>query len=183
MSLPPSYNLLKQHLNPVYVETGIWRADSLRLAIDAGFETVIGIDYFPENITFCMSRFRMKSPTAIVDGCTVFLFSHESHKGLATVLKSTKEPATFFLDAHSQFLEDETEAPNPYPLLLELMAIKEYGNPQSTIIIDDILHLSHPDVTGWTRNTIEYAVKAINPDYKISYIANPVRNNLLVAIP
>ncbi|MGN6436856.1 MAG: hypothetical protein ACTHMM_10000 [Agriterribacter sp.] len=175
MSLPPTYNLLAKYPNRVYVETGIWRSDSIQLAIEARFEKIIGIDADIQCIAFADSRFYGHSKRKNLT------FIHgDSSKILWDVIKGINEPITFFLDSHSQLLEGEVLYGKPFPLLDELKQIQAHPIKNHTLILDDILHLSHPDVTGWTKHQIEEAVRNINPDYKIEYVANPVKNNLAV---
>lgn len=183
MSLPPSYNLLEQYVNPVYVETGIYRGDSIQLAIDAGFKHIIGIEYFEGNILFCKERFNYKNVREKVKKIKLEFIQGDSAACLVDVIKSIDQPITFFLDSHSQYLENEVESPTPFPLLDELLQIRFCRKRKNTIIIDDILHLTHPKITGWNYDKIESYLYSLNPHYNIKYIANPVKNNLLIATP
>jgi len=45
----------------------------------------------------------------------------------------------------------------------------------------NLLYLTHPDITGWTKKDITDRIKEINPSYQFNLIANPVINNMLVA--
>lgn len=175
MSMHPTRNLFKEFPNRVFIETGAYRGDGVQLAIDAGFEEIISMDAVSENIQFCHNRFGWNpdGPIHIVLG--------DSAEKLCDWLMFYKESITFWLDAHAQYLEDEPEYDNPYPLLAELEQISRHAIRTHTILIDDILHLTHPDITGWSRETIEEALRLINPDYQFTYYANPVKNNILVA--
>jgi hypothetical protein len=144
------------------------------LAIDAGFQTIISMDVDPANTEFCFQRFGTSH-------AGINLLTGDSATGLMEVILDIEQPITFWLDAHAQHLENEPEYPNPYPLLDELDQIREHPINTHTIMIDDILHLTHPEITGWTRETIENELKRINPAYKLTYFANPVKNNILVA--
>lgn len=182
MSLPPNRNLLKEYLNPVYVETGIWRGDSIQQAIDAGFKIIVGIDNDQESIDFCKSRFNIRDERGIKDK---FLWTGDSASTLHAVFKSgtvNDVDITFYLDAHWQLLDGTERGAHPFPLLDELQVIKEHRrDKKDTIIIDDLLYLTHPDITGWTKERIMEAVTAINWRYQFKCIANPVINNMLVA--
>lgn len=174
MSLPPSYNLLKQHPNDIYIEAGVFRGDSIQLAMDAGFERIIGIELFQEHIDFCRMRFcgRMEN---------VQLLQGDSAELLWPAIRTTRKCITFFLDSHSQLLEGEQPMKNPFPLLKELEQIRKHPVKNHTLIIDDYLYLTHQKVTGWVNGEIEAAIMAINPEYKIEYVANPIIGNLIVA--
>jgi hypothetical protein len=86
-----------------------------------------------------------------------------------------------WLDAHSQLFDDEPAMENPFPLMLELDQLRKHPIKTHTIMIDDILILTHPEVTGWNKDLIENALLMVNPAYKLTYLSNPVRNNILLA--
>lgn len=176
MSLPPSYNLLEKYPNPVYVETGTWEGDSLYLALKAGFKRIIGIELSLQKTTHCFKRFEKQ-----VNSGQIRLVCGDSALWLYDTIKEINGPITFFLDGHTQFFEDEEPTDNPLPLLDELKQIARHPVKTHTILIDDILILTHPDTTGWTREIIEAHIYAINPNYKVEYIANPVKRNFIVA--
>lgn len=170
MSLPTSYNLLAKYPNPVYVETGIWRGDSIQQAIDAGFQRIIGIDNDPNCIDFCKSRFDNNTDIELLCG--------DSAQHLIDVALSSDDSITFLLDAHWQFIEGTEAGPNPFPLLNEIRAI---GNRRQldTIIIDD-WHIFYPDRVGYGKMDIIAALD----DYgyaRIEHIANPVIDGILIA--
>lgn len=176
MSLPPNRNILKDYPNRYFLETGNYRGDGLQLAIEAGFQRIIGIELFQEWIDFCKNRFNIAAHPNLIK-----LIHGDSALCLWEVIKHIPEPITFFLDSHSQLFEDEPEMENPFPLLKELEQIAAHPVKTSTIIIDDYLYLTHGKVTGWVNGEIEKALLKINPDYKIEYVANPVKQNLLIA--
>lgn len=179
MSLPPGKNLLAEHLNPYYVETGIWRSDSLAMAMEAGFKKIIGIDISPEFIQFAKDRFDLQNfPLPGLQ-----LIQGDSAECLWDAIKDIDQPITFFLDSHFSLLEGEEKGKNPFPLLDELCQIDRHPIKTHTIIIDDFLYMTHPDITIWTRAGIIKALDFINPNYKINLVANPVINNLLIATP
>lgn len=172
MSMHPTRNLFQEFPNRVYVETGAWLGDSIQLAIDAGFQEIHSIEIDPEKVEHCRQRFA-DQPVTIHQGDSALV--------IWDVIKDIKEPITFWLDSHSQMLEDELETDNPFPLMKELLHIHLHPVKTHTILIDDFLYLSHPDITGWTRSMISNAIDMINPEYKIKYFANPIQNNILVA--
>lgn len=187
MSLPPSYNLLEKYPNTHYYETGVWRGDSIQMALDAGFKGIFGMDNDPECIEFCKNRFALhRLDSGFVHGYypgdhqLIEVKRGDSANDLWKHIQNVRQPITFFLDAHSQMFEDEIPSANPFPLLKELEQIGRHPIRSHTIIIDDLLYMSHIDITGWSRKTIEDAVLAINPAYKFEYVANPIRENLLV---
>ena len=177
MSLPPNKSLLKDYPNRVFCETGSYRGDAIAEALDAGFSRIISIEIDPEQIKFCKNRFDLfREPRPEIK-----LIQGNSAVCLWDAIKDINEPITFWLDSHSQWFEDEPHNDTPFPLLLELRQIARHPIKSHTLILDDILILTHPDVTGWSRKDIEESILQINPNYKFQYIANPVKNNLLIA--
>lgn len=170
MSLPPSYNLLAKYPNPVYVETGIWRGDSIQQALDAGFKRVIGIDVDPSCIDFCRSRFD--------NNPAIELHCGDSAACLRDIIKDIQEPISFLLDAHWQFIEGTEPGPNPFPLLDEINVIadREFND---IAIIDD-WHIFYPDRVGYSKEDVlvELIRAGLN---RFSYVANPVIDGILIA--
>ena len=145
--------------------------------LDAGFEHVRTIDIDPEAAVFCSNRFWLTKNTHLDIKC----FTGDSAVMLWEMIKDIQEPITFWLDSHSQLLEDEKDFyGEPFPLLFELEQIARHPVKTHTILCDDILMLTHPDVTQFERKDIQDAILAINSAYTFKYIANPVKNNLLV---
>lgn len=178
MSLPPNKNLLKEFSNRIYVETGIWRGDSIQLALDAGFEQVIGIDNDPESIKFCTSRFfvgglQLDERLQLVEG--------DSARCLWEAMRNVDERCTILLDAHWQLLEGTERGEHPFPLMLELEQLAQHPIKKHTIIVDDLLYMTHPNVTGWSLPDLIRKIKKINENYTFKLIANPVIDNMLVA--
>jgi hypothetical protein len=182
MSLPPNRNLFAEFKGTtrVFVETGSWRGDGIQAALDAGFEKIISIDIDPANIEFCKNRFPIEQRTG-----RIYLYTDDTgNQGLYNAIKEIDEPIMFWLDAHRQYLENEVVGANPWPLFRELLQIGLHTlthGQAHTILIDDILMLTHPDVTGWKKEQIEQALFEINCGFNLRYVANPINNNLLVA--
>lgn len=179
MSAPPGRNIFAEYKGDkrIFIETGSYRGDGIQLAIDAGYDRIYSMDNDPASIDFCLNRFDMHNG----QNANIKLYNADSADSLGLILQHINEPAVFWLDAHSQMLEGEAESANPWPLLDELRQIADTGIQGHTIIIDDILILTHPDVTGWNRSMIEEVLHVINPGYKFTYLPNPVKRNLLVS--
>lgn len=180
MSLPPSYNLLEKYPNPYFVESGSWRGDAVQQALDANFRDIRTIDIDPANTKFCKYRFDL-IPRAGHVMPPVRLYTGDSATCLWDMIRDIPGQITFWLDSHSQLFEDEVELGTPFPLLKELEQIGRHHLRSHTILIDDLLYMTHPHVTGWTLTQIKDAIRAINPAYKFELIANPIKSNLLVA--
>jgi hypothetical protein len=181
MSMHPNRNLFAEFKgnNRAFIETGSYRGDGIQLALDAGYEKIISIDNNPEAIDFCMNRFDLyNNPNP-----KIRLIKGDSANCLFDILRCFAEPITFWLDSHWQMLEGTEPGENPFPLLDELNQICQHGKQDHVILIDDLLYMTHQDVTGITRTLLKGHLLDINPNYKFKYLANPVMNNILVAYP
>lgn len=181
MSLP-AMTILREFPNEYYVETGIYRGDSIQWALEAGcFKNIIGLEISYEMLWFCKNRFDLYfNPKG---NLKLYECDSANELGLNIGHIAKTKPITFFLDAHWQMFEGIDRGRNPFPLLKELQQLAEKREGNDTIIIDDFLYLTHPDVTGWNRKKIFEAIYKINPNYTIRLISNPIVENLLIAIP
>jgi hypothetical protein len=173
VSLHPLRRDLDLFPNQYYIETGCWHGDSMyRAAVESAcFFEYYGIEIDAANVAICRNRFSGYPMVNIVHGDSAVI--------LEDVMRHMKRPATILLDAHDSLLD--TEARGGFPLFEELAQIQKHPINYHTILIDDVLHLTHPDVTGWSRSMIENALYNINRDYKIEYVSNPQINNFLIA--
>lgn len=162
----PDYNYFGKYKKDhrIFIETGTYKGDGCRIADQAGFEIMHTIDPI----------FYRDSP--LPGNCKRWV--GKSVDILPKILEEIKEPALFWLDGHSQLLPGEEEC---YPLLDELKIIATHEIKTHTILIDDILILTHPDVTGWPLFWITDELLKINPKYAIERLPNPINNNLLIA--
>jgi hypothetical protein len=177
MSMHPDKNYFAEFKkdNRYFVETGSYRGDGIQLALEAGYEKIRSIDISHGNILFCSSRFALPDPKK-----NIRLHEGDSAVILGDLIADINEPITFWLDSHWQMTEDEPKGENPFPLLKELEQIAQHNIKTHTILIDDILYMTHPDITGWKLSYIKKFIKSINNDYKFDLLPNPVFNNLLI---
>lgn len=180
----PQKNYFKDYKGDhrIFIETGSFKGDGIDLAVQAGYERIFSMDIDGANVAHCQERFGLipddKEPAK---NSHISVICADSATGLLKMMKYVNEPAMIWLDAHSQLFENEPHTENPFPLLLELTQLKKHPIKTHTILIDDILMLTHPDVTGWNKDTIENALLMINPAYKLTYLSNPVVNNIIMA--
>lgn len=172
MSMHPTRNYFAEYKQDctVFVETGTYAGAGLNLAIEAGFSELHSIDIVnhPDKV------FKYPCPAP---GKMQF-YIDDSREVLPWLLPMITGKCLFWLDAHSQLMEGE---PDNFPLLDELAVISQHCRNDHVILIDDILMMSHVQVTGWTLNDIVLGVCRVNPLYKFDYLPNPVRKNILVA--
>lgn len=178
MSIHPYKNYFKEFKgnHTTWIETGSFKGDAIELARQAGYNHIYSMDIDPANTDHCRTRFQLETKNPHIRVST-----GDSAVALSKLMRYITEPAMIWLDAHSQLFDDEPETENPFPLLMELEQLAKHPVKTHSILIDDILMLTHPDVTGWNRDTIENALLKINPAYKLTYLSNPVRNNILMA--
>ena len=166
----------------IFIETGSFHGDGIELAMQAGYDRIFSMDIDGADIAYCQERFELipddKKPA--ING-HISVICGDSATGLLKMMKYVNEPAMIWLDAHSQLFDDEPPSENPFPLLKELQQLSKHPIRTHTILIDDILMLTHPDVTGWNKETIENALLMINSAYKLTYLSNPIVNNILLA--
>jgi len=176
MSLPPKRNLLKElKSTEVYVETGVFRGDSIDLARQAGFKKVIGIENDTDQIRFLELKYDFYKETpdlSIIEG--------DSAKVLWSLIKDINEPITFFLDSHWQMLEGTEPGENPFPLLDELRQIQRHHLCHEHIIIIDDWHIFYQDLVGYNKPQIKRMLESMGLG-AFRHIANPVIDGILVA--
>jgi hypothetical protein len=166
----------------IFVETGSFKGDGIELAMQAGYSRILSMDIDGANIAHCQERFELiPSDDRPAQNAHISVTCGDSSTGLLKMMKYVNEPAMIWLDAHSQLFDDEPPAENPFPLMKELEQLRKHPIKTHTILIDDILMLTHLDVTGWNKDAIENALLTINPAYKLTYLSNPIVNNILMA--
>jgi hypothetical protein len=172
MSMSPTTNYFAEFKrnHRIFIETGSYRGDGIQLAIDAGYDEIYSIDNDKANVDYCAQRFDADSRVTLLHG--------NSPEVLHELLQGVTEPVMFWLDAHSQMFEGEEDN---YPLLAELVAIQSHHIKNHSILIDDFLMMTHPDVTGWMKEIIISGLSIINSEYHYEYLSNPIKNNVLYA--
>lgn len=170
MSMHPAINYFAEYKQDCinFIETGTYRGDGIQLAFDAGFLTIHSVDIVSHELNY---RYPGHGQAHLYIG-------HSPEILRERILPYITGRCMFWLDAHSQLFEGE---PDNFPLLDELREIARHERKDHVILIDDILYMTHPDITGWSRKQIESAILEINPCYKFTYLSNPVRRNILLA--
>jgi hypothetical protein len=123
MSLPPNRQLFKEYPNRIGIDVGSYRGDSIQAFLNAGFDEVRSVDISFEQWKFCCERFNLydKHEPLLQK---IKLYQGDSARMLWTMITGVDEPMTFWLDAHSQLLEDEEYSGGvDFPLLEELKQI------------------------------------------------------------
>lgn len=173
--MPIYWNLLEEIKGDkkIYVETGSLEGNSVEKALEAKYDVLHTIDADPHYYNFCKDKFKNNGKVTCHLG--------NSTDVLKELLPTIKESCVIYLDAH--FGSEHGEYT---PLMSELNVIKDYGNKNNTIAIDDIrlLQGTGDQCQGqipYTKQQIEDKLKEINPNYEISYHKGFVENDILVA--
>ena len=168
-----STNILKDYLNPVFIETGTYKGDGVQTALDAGFETIYSFEASPQLWEYSYNRF-INQPNVHIMNC-------DSSRYLPELLKSIKSHITFWLDAHecgdAYIDEGDCQRVIPtfdsQPLLMELRAISSHPIKDHIIIIDDM--------RLFNNKMLRSMIISINKRYIISYASGSYSNDILIA--
>jgi len=169
------HDQFKNHLNPVFFETGSYAGDGIEAAIQAGFSIILSMEVNPPNYEECRERFSGNDKVILVNA--------DSCIDLWDQIKSISTPITFWLDAHYSGDESPTGLVK-YPLLYELNQIKQHPIKTHTIMIDDMrCWRGFNSARDYDDTNIIDTLMAINPSYKIRYIDGTEPNDVLIAHP
>ena len=188
-----NYNLLKENMNDVFVETGTLSGDSVALAIKCGFKEIYSIELDEQYYNNARDMFNQYDFVHIING--------SSDKVLYDVIKNINESITFWLDAHYSG-GDTAIGDKYYPIVEELEQIKKHHIKNHIILIDDVhmfdnktlqnnlnfFTLHHIAKILNKRNEkipnikrIKKIIYSINEKYKISYTRGWYENSILIA--
>lgn len=172
-------DILKKYAsNKIYIESGTGDGESVELALSAGFDRIITIEAAPRMFELACKRFANNEKVLCILG--------DSGVVLPEIIRSFKEPITFFLDAHWSIGEPELpEGVNKCPLLDDLIAIRNHSIKTHTILVDDVRYFRGSGIARWGNITIGSIIEIImqiNPDYRISFEDGFCENDVLVAM-
>ena len=144
--------------NRIFVETGSYEGAGIERALKAGYEIVHSIEVSRIKYDFCKNKFKGNS--------NVHLWLGNSRNTLPQIMKTIREPVTFWLDAH---LPEKGSPKNTErnPILNELQCIKNHPIKTHTIMIDDMRCLRRGEYPGISVDTLVKKVTKINPNYHV----------------
>ena len=135
----------------IFVETGTYLGDSLRAALELGYDKVISVEENPSQ--YDQSKARL-SDLPEDQKKKLHMFLGNSAAKMSEMLALVDTRALFWLDAH--YMDGE-------PAYIELEHIKGHPIKNHVIIVDDIpLYFTPPD-------RLLNAIKAINPAYQFKF--------------
>jgi hypothetical protein len=179
--MPLFISILPKTHSKLLVETGTFRGDGVKKALQNGFTEVhsIELDY---------TLFAMNTKTFSASP-RVHLYHGDSGTVLRTVMNKITESAVVFLDAHYCGVGSNSALGDVWiPIENEMKTLKDHEIKDHIIIVDDLMAMdnSHYDVATRTyagSPGLEFILDAmveINPDYKITAY---IKENQLVAVP
>ena len=174
-----SYNtltkkVLQKYVNNTFFETGTYIGDSVKLALEVGFEKIISVEINEE----LQNKNKLLFENQIKDG-NVDLYVGDSLIILEDIIKKLENRTTFWLDAHFDFGVCGVKR---CPLYEELESISKSHINNHTILIDDVRCFGSGN---WGQeinvDSVVEKIKKINPDYIIKFEDGIVPNDILVA--
>ncbi len=169
--MPIKFNLSKHRHNRIFIETGTYKGQGVKLALKAGFDIVCSIEIDLKRYEENMLRFK--------DNKNVFLYHGDSSDVLKEILNNIYEPCTFWLDAHYDH-DGSTRGKELTPIVKELDIIQEHSIRNHVILIDDLRDFDRFKHYPGIPYTLK-KIKEINKDYTIKYLQGHIKNDILKA--
>lgn len=163
--------------NRVFVETGSYKGEGIKKALEAGFSEVYSVEIHFPFFSKMMDKFRKYPNVKLLHGDSAYV--------LRALIEKIHEPITFWLDAHNVYENKERPWIRNSPLLDELEQIKQHPIKNHTILIDDMDLSGGYLFDGATIEQIKMKILEINPMYSIKFIDGGFdgryKENILVA--
>ena len=144
--------LLVEHLNKTFIETGTSEGRGCDLGVELGFDEVRSVEADDSLYSQCFELFK--------DDKKIKLYHGYSQDKLSEMISDINHECTFWLDAHNR---------GSCPVLMELDVIKTHPIKTHTILIDDMHSFDMGWLEGITRDDLISKLKEINGDYVFSY--------------
>jgi len=162
--MPINKEILYPYKRKIFVETGSLIGDGIKAALEVGFEKIYSIEIDDYYFKMCLLIFRTYKKVNLIKG--------DSREELSKILRQIQEPATIWLDAHTDF---DTS------IMGELEVLQQYPIKNHILLIDDVRDLKNKFKNIDFNNVIN-EIKKINPNYNISFIdSTHCANDILVA--
>ena len=144
--------LLGNHVNKSFIETGTSEGRGCDLALELGFDDIRSVEADESSHSNCFNLFK--------DNSKIKLYLGKSQDKLPEMILDINHECTFWLDAHNR---------GSCPVLMELDVIKNHPIKTHTILIDDMHSFDVGWLEGITRDDLIKKIKEINSDYVFSY--------------
>jgi hypothetical protein len=158
----------------VFIETGTYQGDGVRLALQMGFREIHSIELDPERFEHCSKLFKEYPQVRIHQGDSALV--------LSGLVGSLSERVTFWLDAHAMGPNDTRNYQGTrWPLIQEVRSLASASRRRDhVLLIDD--RSQFESEFGFKESELVEAIFAINDQYQIHFedsLYTP--NNILVA--
>jgi len=163
-------NLIKYDNGDVFIETGTYRGDTVRLALQRGYKQIHTIELDEELYKNAVEMFKNEPTDKVWHG--------DSIDCLREIVPTLEGPATFWLDAHASGPLVGGKS-GPAPVIDELNIIAEHSCKEHTIFVDDCRLF---DTIEWAYVKKADAVKKIdeiNPEYDIIYLDGHIPEDVM----
>lgn len=145
----------------IFVETGTYEGETVRLALKSGFNKIYSCELNDELFSKCRNMFKDNPNITILQG--------DSIDCLKDILSRIEGPATFWLDAHASG-ELVGGKSGGSPVIDELRLIAEHPCKEHTIFIDDRRLFGSEEWSFVKEDDAVAILTQINPDYTIHYL-------------
>lgn len=156
----------------VFVETGTYMGDTVKLALNAGFEFIHSIELDSDLYDRAYEMFK--------DEDRVKIWFGDSIDCLKEIVSRIDEPATFWLDAHASG-DLKGGKSGGSPVIDELNIIKQHRYKNNTIFIDDRRLFGSAEWSYVKEENAMELIREINSDYKIHYLDGHVAGDVICA--
>lgn len=157
----------------IFVETGTYMGETVKLALDFGYEMVHTVELNDELYEKAVKMFEGNPKVKVWHG--------DSIDCLVDIIKEIgDQPATFWLDAHaSGHLEGGKSGGTP--VVDEIWLIRSSPCKEHTIFIDDRRLFGSAEWSGVTEDQAYEELKEVNPNYNFIYLDGHIEKDVLCA--
>lgn len=168
-----TYEYLEKYSNgDVFVETGTYMGDTVKLAISKGYNHIYSCEINEKLYNDCSEMFKDNQNVTILHG--------DSVDSLKDILTRIKGPATFWLDAHaSGHLVGGKSGGSP--VIDELLLIANHDCKEHTIFIDDRRLFNSAEWSFVKEEEAFRIIQSINEKYNIHLLDGHVPQDVICA--
>lgn len=157
----------------IFVETGTYHGDTVKLALEFGYDQIHSVELNDELYTKAVEMFKDNSKVKIWHG--------DSAEMLTEIIKEIgNEPATFWLDAHASG-DLVGGKSGGTPVVDELKAIGESLCKEHSIFIDDRRLFGSAEWSFVTEKQAFEELMKINPKYTVLALDGHVKQDVMCA--
>jgi hypothetical protein len=165
--------LEKYGAGQIFVETGTYMGDTVKMALEFGYEMIHSVELNDELYNRAVEMF--------ADNPKVKIWHGDSAEKLQEIVNEIGDkPATFWLDAHASGPLVGGKSGGS-PVVDELKIIKSSPCKEHSIFIDDKRLFGSAEWSFVREEDAMNVIRSINEDYKIVYLDGHVKNDVICA--